>query len=142
MVNFLDERLPMRFWDKVTPEPMSGCWLWTGAHTSTGYGQVRVGGRRGRCLLAHRHLYETLIAAIPAGLELDHRCSQRCCVNPAHIEAVTHLENIRRSSNARKTHCPSGHEFTAENTIRDPWRKCRKCKNARDKIDSRARRAA
>lgn len=137
-MNFLDARLPLHFWDKVSPCPMSGCWLWTGASTGTGYGQVRIGGRKGKCTVAHRHAYTRLVGEVPLGLELDHLCSQRCCVNPHHLQPVTHLENIRRSSNAQKTHCTHGHEYTPENTVRDNGhRKCRTCLRARDLTEAR-----
>lgn len=71
-----------------------GCWRWTGRHTTLGYGQLHVGGRD---YLAHRLMYERDRGPIPSGLELDHLCRVRDCVNPAHLEAVSHAENIRRS---------------------------------------------
>lgn len=73
-----------------------GCWLWSGAPRELGYGQVRIGGRRGRTVAAHRLIYELAVGEIPVGLELDHLCRTRHCVNPRHLEAVTHRENVRR----------------------------------------------
>ena len=61
-------------------------------------------------------VYALLVGEIPAGLELDHLCRVRECVNPQHLEAVTHHENMLRSREATKTHCKHGHEFTPENT--------------------------
>jgi len=108
------------FWERVIPGP-GGCWGWSGSHLD-GYGQHRrkVDGVR-RTVAAHRAAYEMLIGEIPEGLELDHLCRNRGCVNPYHLDPVTHAVNALRSplmgkANSRKTHCPAGHEFTAENT--------------------------
>ena len=115
-----------------------GCWNWLGYKSKTGY------GRCGR-VWAHRRAYELLIGAIPAGLEIDHLCRNRGCVNPGHMEVVTHQENQRRGNspygiNARKTHCIRGHEFSEANTYISPngRRNCRRCHADYE----RARRAA
>jgi hypothetical protein len=119
----------------------TGCWLWTGsvqAGRGAGYGRLTVdGGRK----LAHRVSYEHLVEPIPAGLQLDHLCTVRNCINPDHLEPVTQQENLRRSPchisvlNAAKTHCAQGHEYTPENTY--IWvgkgktqRNCRSCNSA------------
>jgi len=142
MANFLDERLPIRFWDKVQPEPMSGCWLWTAAHYPNGYGTIRIDGTPGRMVSAHRLAYEMLVGPISNGLEIDHRCRQRCCVNPAHMEPVTHAENVRRQG-AAISHCKRGHEFTPENTQRHHGRRqCRACAIARLREDWRQNKEA
>lgn len=81
-------------------------------------------------VLAHRFFYEHFIGEIPEGLEIDHLCHNTICVNPAHLEAVTHSENLRREHAFRpKTHCPQGHEYTPENTYKTPSgkRQCRIC---------------
>lgn len=75
----------------------TGCWRWLGHCLSSGYGRV---GARG--ILAHRLAYEELVGPIPDGLEIDHLCRNRGCVNPAHLEPVTHVENLRRAHLARK----------------------------------------
>src|SRR5215471_12258201 len=98
----------------VSPEPNNGCWLWTGSLHSGGYGQVWVNGGP---KLAHRAVYEEVVGQIPDGLELDHLCRVRCCVNPNHLEPVTPRVNLSRCSaistiNSLKTHCDRGHEFT------------------------------
>lgn len=87
-----------RFWSKVRVAD-SGCWEWTGSRNcadSRGYGQFRPAGS-GRLVLAHRWAYEKCIGLIPSGLELDHVCRNRICVNPLHLEAVTRRTNLLRS---------------------------------------------
>ena len=121
---------PARFWSKV--EFTDTCWLWTGAamHSSSHpYGQIRIGGRKGSAVLAHRWAYEFCVGAIPECLELDHLCRTPLCVNPNHLEPVTHQENIRRSVAATKTRCLRGHAFTDENTHYNArgHRFCRTC---------------
>lgn len=135
-MNFLDQRLPQRFWDKVTPEPNSGCWLWTGAQHARGYGHLAWGNGKNR--RAHRVAWEAANGPVPAGLELDHVvCDTPSCCNPAHLRAVTHQQNVTRArtgwrQQAEKTHCKNGHEFTPENTRivdgRYPERACRACR--------------
>jgi hypothetical protein len=102
---------------------------------SNGYGQIKDG--KGM-VYAHRYAYELLVGPIPPGTELDHLCRVRHCVNPAHLEAVAHRDNLLRGDtipgrNARKTECPRGHLFEAENTYRDTLgrRKCRECARLR-----------
>jgi len=115
-----------RFWPKV--KKTDDCWLWTAGLDSNGYGLFRLDERR---LGAHVVSYGLLVGPIPDGLELDHLCRNRTCVNPEHLEPVTSKVNWERGEsitaiNARKTHCIHGHEFTIENTY--VWRGGRKCK--------------
>lgn len=81
-----------------------GCWLWQGT-LRAGYGRVKIGGRLQE---AHRASYEHHVGPIPEGLVVDHLCRNRSCINPAHLEPVTEMENIRRgeqgSSAAMKKH--------------------------------------
>lgn len=123
--------LPARFWAKVVRDPETECWEWTGSRGARGYGHFYFKRGPARMEAAHRVAYRHLVGPIPSGMELDHLCRNTSCVNPAHLEAVTHAENVRRGWMHRPApaHCPRGHEFTAENTYRGPrgWRTCRIC---------------
>lgn len=125
------DALPFRLARKVE-QADSGCWLWRASKDPCGYGQVWWETRPHK---AHRVVYTLAFGPIPDGMELDHLCKVRHCVNPAHLEPVTHQENLLRgdtfqAGNAAKTHCKRGHEFTAENIylLRDGGRRCRACR--------------
>jgi hypothetical protein len=133
--------LERRFFDHIAGEDERGCWIWDTPHPESGYGQFGGGN-------AHRWSYEFFVADIPAGLELDHLCRSRSCVNPWHLDPVPTAVNVLRGEgpaavNARKTHCIHGHEFTPGNTYRPPGRPntrhCRACIAIRA---ARARRAS
>lgn len=119
-----------RFWSHV--ERTSTCWLWTGCRNNQGYGDTKAFGKSE---LAHRRSYVLLVGDIPPGLELDHLCRVQACVNPAHLEAVTHAENIRRglAVKPKPSACPRGHDYTEATAYVTTTgsRYCRICKNER-----------
>ena len=113
-----------------------GCWEWQPLPRRDGYGRFHY---RGRDHQAHRFVYELVFGPIAPGMEVRHRCRNKLCVRPSHLELGTHSENIRDQvahgthRNARKTHCPQGHEYSEENTRRDSrgTRRCRACERTR-----------
>jgi len=134
-------------WRRTSPEPNTGCWLWTGAVNEGGYGTINHPRRGGK--FAHRVAFAHWRGPIPAGMDLDHLCRVRCCVNPEHLEPVTRQENIRRGRVGEataerqrgRTHCKRGHEFTPANTIirKNGVRNCRACRVVRGEISGRFR---
>lgn len=126
-----------RFLTKIRLNEETGCWEWTASRFSaTGYGQFYVGPGLGSTV-AHKWGYEHFIGSVPAGLELDHLCRVRFCVNPEHLEPVTRQENLARSplGHAAKTHCPQGHPYDEANTGQKggKWRRCRICHAAEER---------
>ena len=104
--------LATRIEEKCVPEPNSGCWLWMAGLNHNGYGQIM---REGKKVAAHRASYELYRGPIPPGLQLDHLCRTRSCVNPWHLEPVTQRENNHRSPFLNPTHCAQGHEYAGDN---------------------------
>ena len=95
------------FWRQVNKS--GRCWNWTGRQDDDGYGTFGAGG-------AHRYSYELLVGPVPTGLELDHLCRVRSCVNPNHLEPVTHAENMRRYSDSVTACRRAGHPYDEKNT--------------------------
>lgn len=122
-----------RFWQKV--QKTETCWLWTGNRNHGGYGCLTIDYRS---VKAHRWAYQKLIGPIPLGLELDHLCRVRHCVNPSHLEPVTAQENSRRGLvgawQLAKVACPQGHLYDEANTyMYKGKRNCRACQHIRNK---------
>lgn len=123
-----------RFWSKVQIGTPDECWLWLAPKDKDGYARIRI---KSKLIYVHRISYKLLVGPIPDGLTIDHLCRNRACVNPKHLESVTHRTNVLRgfnptAINARKTHCIHGHEFTPANTyLKGTARYCRACHNLR-----------
>lgn len=133
------------------PEQPESCWPWTGATNYAGYGVLNVGKTQYR---AHRVAYELWVGPIGPGLTIDHvrarGCVSRSCCNPAHLEAVTGSENVRRGNSppmimSRKDTCIRGHAFAGDNLgtrrVGDKiYRLCRTCARIRGRKHDRLRR--
>lgn len=112
------ESIKKRLFKLSSPEPNTGCFIWTGATYQNGYGILTINKK---CISAHRASYFIYNGNIDTGLVIDHLCNNTYCINPLHLEAKTQRKNILRgksnsAKNAAKTHCHKGHEFTESNT--------------------------
>ena len=110
----------------------NGCWVWIGAifkKEHGNYGQMRVGRGGGKLRRAHIVSYETFVGKISEGLELDHLCHNTLCVNPEHLEPVTHAENMKRRKDSNLPNCKHGHLYTPETTYINVRgrRECKTC---------------
>ena len=124
-----------KFWGSVHYQLDSKCWEWQGSKYPNGDGQCYMPGMT---RYAHKVSYIQCIGEVPEGLDLDHLCRNRLCVNPAHLEPVTRQTNVLRGigfipEKARATHCNYGHEYTEINTYRAPnqTRHCKICRRRR-----------
>jgi hypothetical protein len=136
-----------RFWAKVNkdgPVPehrpdLGPCWVWTGSLNSDGYGNFWTEAQRS-CVNAHGWAWQQAVGPVRDGLELDHLCRHPGCVRPAHLEPVSHQENVRRGAagDARRaqTHCIHGHPFDEANTYvtASGKRRCRMCERDRMRV--------
>jgi hypothetical protein len=131
----LNETAVRRFWAKV--QKSDGCWNWTGAKDQHGYGDFRMGGRAMGSTRAHRVSWFLTFGLSPKAHVLHH-CDNPSCVRPDHLFLGDDLANMRdmsakgRHHNQQKTHCPSGHPYSDENTYVDYCgrRRCRICTRA------------
>lgn len=140
-------RFNKRYTVDADPHPVLGtpCWPWKRVQKTgyaRGYGRFQLQSDS-RNIMAHKASYEHFVGPVPEGLELDHLCRNRRCVNFAHLEAVTHAVNVARGDaglyQMQKTHCPSRHDYSEANTLitRSGKRSCRACSNIRMKRGGR-----
>jgi hypothetical protein len=113
----------------------NGCWIWTASKLKSGYGIFTDTNRRS--VSAHKWSYIHFNGAVPDGFVIDHICRQTSCVNPAHLQAITQSENVKRSlaiqARGARTHCANGHEYTPANTAKVAGRRGRICLACRRK---------
>lgn len=132
-VSLLSDEDRFMYYAQITEK---GCWIWHGYISPTGYGYFNVKDSKNRFkwrgVLAHRWSYLHFIGPIPDGMEIDHLCRVRFCVNPDHLDLVTRLENSRRTEQFMKDYCVNGHLRSEENTYQksNGTRRCRICNTA------------
>lgn len=104
------------------------CWVWDKSLNKDGYGITTINYKS---IYTHRLSWELHNGKIPNDKVIDHKCKNRACYNPNHLQLVTHAKNIQLGTcaNREKTHCLRGHEFTEENTYvhKNGERRCRTC---------------
>jgi len=122
---------------RIIPEPNTGCWLWIMRSELRGY---PLAGFSGKTVRVSRLSYEAFIGEIPKGMTIDHKCGVKCCLNPAHLDAVSDEENRRRAGvpsyiNSQKNECIHGHPLFGDNVTprSDGKRRCVTCQSLRDR---------
>lgn len=139
----IDSKVQERFWSNVSGKSGDDeCWMWTGYKSEKGYGVLKI---KEKAIRAHRLSYILAFGEIPTGMQLDHLCRNKVCVNPRHLEAVTSRENTIRAVPYRKPRaewaptnreltgkCKNGHDFSGDNIYISPRGLpfCRLCKKA------------
>jgi len=138
----MDDSTLIRFNKFFEMDTLTNCWIWIGAQRGKRYGNFSINGND---MYPHRVSYEHYKGKIPKGFDIDHLCRHTLCVNPEHLEPVSHKENCQRgivNQNKGKLFCKRGHEFTPENTYVGPQhnRFCITCKNNRNRIFAQKKR--
>lgn len=130
-MELVDKRTIERFFRFVKKGAPGECWIWTGSKRGPLYGRFQINHKR---YSAHKISLLIVGVVVPKGLEIDHTCRNKICVNPDHLEPVTHAENMRRAPHSAidlqrdKTACPRGHSYDADGrTCPDGSRACRAC---------------
>lgn len=117
-----------RFAQKYQVDEATGCWQWNANRNAKGYGRFQYDGW---FQSAHRVSYLLFVGPIADGCEVDHVCRNRGCVNPEHLQLLSHTANVRRGATAMKTHCKHGHPLSGANVYSNPKhpqrRGCRTC---------------
>ena len=113
-------------------EMTDGCWLWRGAITNVGYGRFRMNGGGSTNISAHRYSFLHFVGPIPDGHHIHHRCRNRACVNPAHLELTLIHDHQGKHSRTPRTACNRGHPYDEANTLTYRGRRwCRTCNRLR-----------
>lgn len=115
----------------------NGCWVWQRRRFPNGYGCLKLNGRNH---IVSRVMFVLTYGKLPPGRYAHHKCANKSCCNPRHLEALSPYEHVERSPkflgfvNRHKSHCVNGHEFSEENTYIDSrgGRHCRKCRVIRN----------
>lgn len=124
--------------ERVMPEPMSGCWLWSGRLDKDGYGKCQASGKNWKEQRAHRVAYRLFKSKIPKGKMILHGCDTPSCVNPEHLRPGTAQDNyddsfVRGRRPPKRTHCMRGHELSEENVgVYGKQRRCKACHALRE----------
>jgi hypothetical protein len=136
----IERRTKARFLARCRPEQRgyaTECWVWKSTMGANGYGRFQITRKPFiKESIAHRASYMIFKGPIPEGMDIDHVCRNRDCVNPGHLRILSHRENVLSgrtfaANNRAKTHCPSGHEYSTENTyLFRGMRMCKECRRA------------